>query len=407
MQRSCTLACLSLAALIALTGCQKKTESSSSMTASSGSATSSTASSAQPTVVNGMPVVHLKREQSGDAPQFLSATILPGRGMNVFKIHAYFPGLGVIPVIESPTLAVANTEYYGTAKDAYGDQSFAFGGAFLTPYPNRVLGKLSPDGKTITTYWEGHKLVLPANWHNSAHPELDKHAMHGLILKENASDVVVHKTANGEVLTAEMKDAFGGHWLSKTDLHFQLTLAADNFDAQVTATNVGKQDEPISMAWHPYLTIPSGEHAQARLYVPATMHTEVNNYQDVFPTGKLTSVKGTRFDFNVPGGRPLAKGYLDDNWSHIERKDGKVVVSVMDPASGYGVSEIGLSPQIRTIQVYSPPTAKFAVVEEQFNFADPFGKEWHGMNTGMVTLKPGQSVTWHVQLKLFKVPKAS
>lgn len=408
MLRSYSLMCLSLTTLLVLTGCQKKTESLSASVATASSAATSDASSAsaEPAEVNGMPVVHLKREQAGTEPQFVSATILPGRGMNVFKIHAYFPGLGVIPVIDSPSLAVANSQDYGTAKDAYGDQSFTFGGAFLTPYPNRVLGKLSADGKTITTYWEGHKLVLPANWHNSAHPDLDKHAMHGLILKENASNVVVRKTPEGEVVTADMKDAFGNHWLSKTDLHFQLTLAADVFDAQVTATNVGKQDEPISIAWHPYLTIPSGEHAQTRLSVPATMHTEVNNYQDVFPTGKLTPVKGTRFDFNTPEGRPLADGYLDDNWSHLERKDGKVVVSIFDPASGYGVSEMGLSPQIRTLQVYSPPTAKFVVVEQQFNFADPFGKEWHGMDTGMVTLKPGQSVTWHVQLKLFKIPKS-
>jgi galactose mutarotase-like enzyme len=400
MSRSYRLLSLAAAALIAVTGCQKK---SSTTASASPSAKPSTVSTAQPAEVNGEPVVHLKRQQSGDQPQFLGATILPGHGMNVFQIQAYFPGLGVFHVLHAPSLAVANTQYYGTASDAYGDDSFAFGGAFLVPYPNRILGKLSPDGKTITTYWRGHKLVLPANWHNSAHPDQDKHAMHGLILKEQASNVQVQKTSNGETLTADMKDAFGGHWLSKTNLHFQIALTADAVDAQITAKNVGKQDEPISMAWHPYLNIPSGEHAQARLYVPASMHTEVNNYQDVFPTGKITPVKGTRFDFDVPGGRPLDEGYLDDNWSNIHRKDGKVVVSIMDPASNYGISEIGFSPQIRTIQVYSPPKAKFAVVEEQFNFADPFGKEWHGRNTGMVTLKPGQSVTWHVQLKMFEL----
>jgi hypothetical protein len=37
-----------------------------------------------------------------------------------------------------------------------------------------------------------------------------------------------------------------------------------------------------------------------------------------------------------------------------------------------------------------------------FNFADPSGKEWHGMNTGMVTLKPGQSVQSNVRLELFQ-----
>ncbi len=395
MSRFRSLLWLAPAMLVVVAGCQKPaTISSNTTTAATNTAT------AEPTEINGMPVVHLKRAQKGDQPQFLGMTILPGRGMNTFQITGYFPGLGKFHVLHAPTLAVANTEYYGTASDAYGDDSFAFGGAFLVPYPNRILGKLSADKKTITTYWHGKKIVLPANWHNSAHPTEDLHAMHGLILKENASNVQVKKTSDGEVLTADMPDAFHGQWLSKTDLHFRIALTADAIDAQITAKNVGKEDEPISMAWHPYLRIPSGKHAQTLLYVPGTMRAEVNNYQDDFVTGKLEPVKGTRWNFLNPKGTPLAGGYLDDNWSHLLWKNGKLTVSLMDPASNYEISEVGFSPQIRTIQVYSPPSAKFAVVEEQFNFADPFGKEWHGMNTGMVTLKPGQAVMWHVQLRM-------
>jgi hypothetical protein len=65
----------------------------------------------------------------------------------------------------------------------------------------------------------------------------------------------------------------------------------------------------------------------------------------------------------------------------------------------------GISPEIRTIQVYAPPTKQFAAIEEQFNFADPFGKERGSMNTGMVTLAPGKSVEWHVRLALFQPNK--
>lgn len=402
MSRFRSMLWLAPAMLIVVAGCQKPSTSSTKSTAAK---TTSTAA-AEPTEINGMPVVHLKRKQTGDTPQFLGMTILPGRGMNTFQITGYFPGIGKFHVLHAPTLQVANTQYYGTKTDAYGDDSFAFGGAFLVPYPNRILGKLSKDKKTITTYWHGKKLVLPANWHNSAHPTEDLHAMHGLILKENASDVQVHNTPDGQVVTADMPDAFHGQWLSKTDLHFQISLEKGAIDAQITAKNVGKEDEPISMAWHPYLRIPSGQHAQARLHVPGTMRAEVNNYQDVFVTGKLEPVKGTRFDFLAPDGKPLDDGYLDDNWSHLQWKNGKLTVFVADPASNYKISEVGFAKQIKTIQVYSPPSAKFAVVEEQFNFADPFGKEWHGMNTGMVTLKPGQSVTWHVQLQMSELHPA-
>lgn len=43
--------------------------------------------------------------------------------------------------------------------------------------------------------------------------------------------------------------------------------------------------------------------------------------------------------------------------------------------------------------------------EEQFNFADPFSKVWNGMDTGMVTLRPGQSVTWNARLELLALRK--
>jgi aldose 1-epimerase len=77
-----------------------------------------------------------------------------------------------------------------------------------------------------------------------------------------------------------------------------------------------------------------------------------------------------------------------------------------DPKSNYGIRVEGLSPHINTIHVYSPKNGAFAAIEEQFNFQDPFGKEWKGMDTGMVPLNPGQSVTWKVRLEIFEPSKA-
>ena len=53
------------------------------------------------------------------------------------------------------------------------------------------------------------------------------------------------------------------------------------------------------------------------------------------------------------------------------------------------------------MQVYAPPDKAFAAIEEQSNFADPFSSIWKGMDTGMITLAPGQGVTWKVRLELF------
>jgi galactose mutarotase-like enzyme len=357
---------------------------------------------AVPTQIGGEDIVKLSRTatSNGQKPEFLSATILPGRGMNVFQITANLPGKGTIDVLASPSVSDAATKLNGGPGDEYGNASFSFGGAFLVPYANRIRGKVSADGKTITTDWKGKTITLPANWPGKS-AGAEPVAMHGLILASKADDVNVQSIPDGQVLTGTIHaNDFGGHWLSKTDLSFKLTLTGDAFDAQITAKNVGDEAEPIAIGWHPYFNIPSGDRTQVRLHIPAQLVAAVNNYNDVFPTGKLLPVKGTKYDMNAQDGTALGSNFYDDNWSKLQRTDGAVDVRLTDPASNYGLNVDGLSAELKTVQAYAPPTKEFVAIEEQFNFGDPFGKEWHGMDTGMVTLKPGQSVTWHVRLGL-------
>jgi len=390
---------LAAATLIAVSGCK------SAPAPSESPAPPQTAASA-PQQIGGEDIVHLERKatSNGQKPEFLSATVLPGRGMNLFQITANVPSKGTIDVLASPSLADAAAKF-GGPDDMDGNASFSFGGAFLVPYPNRIRGKLSADGKTITTEWHGKTLTLPANW-KGKNPGAEPHAMHGLILASKTDDVKTETTADGQTVTGTIHAGdFDGHWLSKTDLDFTIALSGDAVDATITAKNVGDQPEPMAIGWHPYFNIPSGNRTQARLHVPGEQTAQVNNYDDVFPTGKLLPVKGTKYDFTAPDGVALNDIFLDDNWSRLKRTDGAVDVKLIDPASSYGVDVLGLSPEIKTVQVYAPPAKEFAAIEEQFNFGDPFGKEWHGMDTGMVTLQPGKSVTWHVRLKLFTPSK--
>ncbi len=60
----------------------------------------------KPPQIGGQDVVHLSRGRSGNGgtPEFLSATLLPGRGMNMFQITAWIPGRGETPLLTSPSL---------------------------------------------------------------------------------------------------------------------------------------------------------------------------------------------------------------------------------------------------------------------------------------------------------------
>ncbi len=401
MYRSSRLLWLAAAVLVAATGCNHKQNSAPvtnntkpAVPSAEQSGASATASAVESTKINGEPVVHLSRQQVGNGAQFLGMTVIPGRGMNVFQITAYVPGQGKVQLLASPPLAKAASLMTGQKWDKYGAASYSFGGAFLIPYPNRIFGQYSAQNHTVTAYWHGQKLVLPAN--------AGQAAMHGLILSSKVQNVEVLQTAGGETLVGTLNARrFGGRWPSVTDLQFHIALTGDAIDVKITATNAGPKPEPMSIGWHPYFRLLSGDRAQARLYVPATERATVNNYKEEKPTGKLVPVKGTPYDFNTPGGRPLGSTPLDDSFTQLQRTNHAVDVRLSDPAAHYGMEVMALSPEIRAVQIYSPPNQKFLAVEPQFNLVDPFGKEWHGQNTGMVTLPASASVTWHVRLHLF------
>ena len=350
------------------------------------------------TEIGGQKIVTLKRTATSQTkPEFTSVTVAPGRGMQLLQITANFPGKGEVEVLSSPDLATAK-KMLDQQDTPNGDLAYRLGSAFLVPYPNRIRGKLSADGKTLTTEWEGHTITLPAN-NIGSKPGAERHAMHGLILKSKTDSVKEKDIRGGKEVTGVIHAGdFGGHWLSKTDLEITISLTADSVDAIIVARNVGTVPEPMAIGWHPYFNFPSGDRTQARLQIPASMVAKVDNYDNVFPTGQLVPVTG---QYDLRNGQALGQNFYDDNWSHLDWKDGVVTVNITDPAAKYGVRIEGVSPEIKTIQAYAPPAKNFVAVEDQYNFADPFAKEWNGMDTGMVTLKPSQTTKWHVRLKVF------
>src|SRR5690348_1594412 len=82
--------------------------------------------------IGGEPVVVLQRPQVNDPgkPQFLQATIMPGRGMAVQQIKAYLPGKGEIDVLNAPQLIEAE-QLLDKGDDRFGNQVFKIGGAIL------------------------------------------------------------------------------------------------------------------------------------------------------------------------------------------------------------------------------------------------------------------------------------
>jgi len=354
--------------------------------------------------IGGEPIVTLNRPAptNQSKPQFLEATFLPGNGMNLLQLKAFLPGKGTIDVITTMSLAEAK-KYLETDNDSFGNNSFKIGGAILLPFPNRIRGTLSKDGATLETTIDGQQVSLPANWHGK-NPGAEVHAMHGLILSSEFKEVK-HQNGPSQSTISGILHAgnFGGHWPSQTDVSVQIMLKDATLDIVVTAKNVGKEPLPMAIGAHPYFELPSGNRAQARLHVPSDTRVLVDNYDDVFPTGQFAPVERTPYDFTSAAGAPLGSLFLDECFTNLKRDaEGRAVVEVTDPAAKYGLRVMALSPEIKAIQVYSPPDKNFVAVEPQFNLSDPYDKKvWGITNTGVVTLQPGVSVEWHIRLELF------
>lgn len=355
-------------------------------------------------LVGGRPAISLSQEPSADRsrPEILNAEILPGRGMNTYQLRAYVPGKGVIELFGSPGLEKARDAMV-SGPGHVAIKTFGMGGPILLPWANRIRGKVSPDEKTIEAVVRGKKVLLPANGRGKK-PGAELHSIHGLFLAR-AMDKVTAGASEQQVSVIGTLDAgdFEGHWLSKTYVTVTTWLKDGKFGFDVVAKNTGNETLPMAIGWHPYFVFPSGQREQVRLQLPARQRVLVNNYDDVFPTGQIVPVKGTEYDFSAPGGAPLKQLFLDDCFVNLEKNGrGHAVAEIADPVAKYGIRIRALSKEIRALQVFAPLNRNVIAVEPQFNVAEPFSKIWgEQLDTGMVLLRPGQSVTYSVELELF------
>ncbi len=363
-------------------------------------------------LIGGMPPLRLERKATshGAKREFTSITLLPGRGLNTFQITANLPGKGETELLRSPSLDEAAQKLNGQGDDAFGNLNHSFGGAFLIPFTSRAGGELSADKSLVNVVWHGKTIHLPNDY-------LGHYSVHGLLNMMKAEDLHVTHTRDGQTLTAVIHAGdFNGYWLSKTDVHFRIALTGDAVDIEVTATNVGDEPEPMGMGWHPFLRIVSGDRAQARVHLPADLYGVVDTI-DGRPTGELKPVEGTPKDYRSPQGATMPDASTSINFSRLTRTDGggesggsgdrgkSIDAWLADPKANYAIRVRGLSPEIRTLHLWSAKGDTFCAIEEQYNYMDAFGAEWKGMDTGLVTLKPHASTSWHVRLELFDPPK--
>lgn len=357
--------------------------------------------SAQSTSFGGQEPIHLQRTPDGieGEPEFLSATLLPGRGLNIFQITANIPGHGEVALLASPPLAEAASQLTDTGADANGVLGTSLGAAFMTPWAERLSGRPSDTPGILQSLWVGQRLTFPAASAGSLQ------STRGLLLDRGADSTHTDPVLGGQTVEATFHPGtFSGNWPSTGSVHISAALNAHSMDIAVAVQNTGTTPMPVGIGWLPHFAIASHNRAAALLTVPSRQRLELDRSTGL-PTGGMVTVAGTGQDFSAEHGTRLGQTALDVTYAHLQSSlGGAAGAELRDPAFGYGLRVVPASDSIRGLHVVAPADQDWVVLAPETNFDDPLGQEWTGKeDSGIRTLQPGESLQWKVRLELISL----
>jgi hypothetical protein len=334
----------------------------------------------------------------GKDVEFLSATLLPGRGMNVFQITAMIPGHGEVPLLVSPAVDTVASQLTDKGADAHGEASMTMGGAFELPWAGRVNGQPGTTPGALEASWQGSLLHFPALASD------ETASVDGLFLDRSSTSVKSDVLPDGQYAQAVFTPAFKDAWPSTIAVTATVELSAHTLDLTLSATNTGKNPAPLGMGWHPIFAIPSGNRADELLKLPSKT-VLATNHTTGLPTGKSVSVDGSPLDFSRGDGSKLSTQDLDATYVQLQPGDAspQPVAEMRDTAYNISVRVIPMSANITNLHVVAPADKKWVSITPATNMPDAFGAEWKPGDGGMMTLAPGATVEWKVRVEVSPV----
>jgi galactose mutarotase-like enzyme len=349
----------------------------------------------------GQDPIRLTRSASsiGRDVEFLSATLLPGRGMNVFQITAMIPGHGEVPLMYAPSVDGVAGQLNDQGDDTHGELSMKMGGAFLLPWAGRLSGTPAGTPNLLQASWQGQLLHFPALAADGTT------SVDGLFLDAKSTDLKSDVLPDGQYAQAVFKPAFGGQWPSTIQVTSTVELSGHTLDLTLSATNAGISPAPIGMGWHPMFVVPSGNRAETVLKVPSSTVLAMNRTTGL-PTGRTVAADGAALEFGRPGGAKLGTEDVDTTYTQLQSGGTQPAVEIRDPSYNILLRVIPMTSNIIDLHVVAPADRKWLSVAPNTNVPDAFGSEWKPEDTGMVMLTPGASIQWKVRIEISALDEA-
>jgi aldose 1-epimerase len=275
--------------------------------------------------------------------------------------------------IKSPKGTVKNVLYGDTTK-AINTEIGGYAGRILFPYNDRI-----PDGKYI---YQGKEYQLPCNSRRG------DGSIHGLIYNRKIVELSRKADDNGAelVLKAELSESeFPDGYPFKISLVLTYILNELGLLIKFKIINNGDKTAPLAMGWHPYFSL-NGTADTWSFYHKGKSYVEVAD--NLIPTGKSPSVKGTIFDFSDSKSfgadeYDIAISTSEDGFMRLS--DGKMHIDMtFDPAF------------FKYTQIYIPPSRKGVAVEPVSAATNAF----NDASLGLIEILPNEEINSYMKIQL-------
>lgn len=236
-----------------------------------------------------------------------------------------------------------------------------FRGRILFPYNDRI-----PSGKYT---WKDKEYSFDLN------EPIMGDSIHGTLYKERMEIVSFGngKDENSVTLSfspAEKSPSYP--FLYKIQLHY--SISKTEFEIEAVIENIGEEEMPFSIGWHPYFTADRTDKAdKLSLQINSELCAEVN--ERLLPSGKMLNPSKLDMDFTnlrEIGSREIDLGYKDVTWPVVLKGDNKEI-------------EIsGDNELFKYLQVFIPKDRKSVAVEPVSALTNSFNQP----DMGLTVLQP-------------------
>ncbi|MBM3211713.1 aldose 1-epimerase [Candidatus Poribacteria bacterium] len=315
----------------------------------------------------GIKVFVLRDKESG-----CEAMIAPGLGNNCFSYSFNVNG-EKIDIIESPpNLSILK------------GRSSGFGNPILFPFPNRIReGKFSFEGRDF-------QFDTPVPGANS---------IHGVVLNRHWKvEAAEANETEGARLASSINSSDFPDILRQFPFPFRVLVTYILKDGVLTMLtrmeNSGKDNMPMGFGIHPYFCAPLSKSTDPKdclIKVPAKKYWEL---KDFLPTGKIFEASGK---YNLRDGVPISDIRFDDVFTDLILTDGLSRCVIEDKKANMRMI-LESDAIFREMVIYTPPNRPSVCFEPYTCPTDAINLYQQGIESGIIVLKPGESLSATVKI---------